>query len=243
MVSDTELIAKIKQLRQIKPNQDWVFLTKNRILGPSAELKASEPTYKERTPLNASIASVLRVFFLRPAYVGALALFILFGLFGFAQNSLPGDYLYPIKRIAERSQTLFASEDEKVQMSLELAQKRLEELTRVVDANQTQKLAPAIKEFEASLSEVVSGSDVASVKKLVEMRKRTQELQSRGVVIEEEGLQILELESLVRVLEELISDLESRALTVKQELLLDHMKELVGKGQYSEALELYLINQ
>ena len=32
-MQEKELIAKIKGLKQIKPNQEWVFLAKNRILG------------------------------------------------------------------------------------------------------------------------------------------------------------------------------------------------------------------
>ena len=239
-MDEKELIGKIKELRQIKPNQEWVFLTKNRIFSEA-------PTYREKTALSASIVSVLRLFFLRPAlkpaYAGALVLFIFFGLFGFAQNSLPGDYLYPIKRISERGQALFASEEERAQMSLELVNKRLEELTQIVEANQTKKLAPAIKEFQASLSEAVSGSDAESLRKVVKLRKKTAQLQSRGVVIGEEGLQKLELESLVGVLENLIQDLENRSLTEEQEELLAQMKESVEKGDYSAALELYLVNQ
>lgn len=241
-MDEKELVSKIKELRQIKPDQNWVYLTKNRILGHEA--KRSLAPFQER---ESSIVSVLRLFFLKPAlkpaYVGLLALFIFFGLFGFAQNSVPGDYLYPIKRIAERSQTFFASEEEKAQVSLELVNKRLEELAKIVETNQTTKLAPAIIEFQASLSEAVSGSDADSVRKVVEIGKHMKELQSRGVVIEETGLERLELESFVGILENLIADLENRSLTTKQEVVLDRMKELFEKGEYSEALELYLRNQ
>ncbi len=244
LVDEKELIGKIKEMRQIKPNQNWVFLTKNRILG-------EETAFRKQTPVSAlgswaSLYSVLRVLFLKPAYAGVLALFIIFGLFGFAQNSVPGDLLYQVKKIAERGQTFFASEDEKAQVSLELVNKRLEELTSIVEANQTKKFAPAIKEFEASVSEAAnnfSGSDTVAVRKVVEMSKKTKELQSRGVVIEEQGLQRLELESLVAVLENLIKDLENRTLTEKQEEILVQMKALVGEGDYSAALELFLTNQ
>ena len=236
LVDEKELIGKIKELRQIKPNQNWVFLTKNRIL-------REEIT----EPRELGIVSVLRVLFLRPAlkpaYGGMLAFFIIFGLFGFAQNSVPGDYLYPIKKIAERGQTFFASDEEKAQISLELAQKRLDELTRIVEENQTKKLAPGIKEFQASVSEVVSSSDPRTLRKVVEINKQIKELQSRGVVIGEEGLQKLVLGSLVEVLKNLIVDLENRTLTEKQQEILAQMKEMVLEGRYSEALELYLTNQ
>lgn len=232
-MDEKELIGKIKELRQIKPNQNWVFLTKNRILGQ--EVSQPQVFLKPKWGL-----SPLRLLFLKPAYVGALALFIIVGLFGFAQNSLPGDYLFSIKKMTERSQTFLASDEERAQISLGLVNKRLEELARIVETNQTKKMAPALREFQAAVSEAVPGSNVREV---VEIRKRTQELQSLGVVIEESGLQILELESLVGILENLIADLEESSLTAKQEVVLDIMKELVEKGEYAEALELYLRNQ
>lgn len=241
-MDDKELIGKIKELRQIKPNQNWVFLTKNRILGQEQQMGESRVSFQPAS----SIISVLRGFALKPAYVGLVAVLVIFGLFGFAQNSVPGDYLYTIKRISEKSQELFASDEERAQISLELVHKRLEELNKIVEANQAKKLAPAIKEFQGSLSEAAnnfSGSDKGAVKRVVELRKRTQELESRGVVIGDGALERLELESLVSVLEGLIGDLENRSLTEKQELLLDKMKELIDEGEYSAALELYLINQ
>jgi hypothetical protein len=236
-MDEKELIAKIKELRQIKPNQEWVLLTKNRILGKT-------PVLREKTKLNESIISVLRVFsfgsVLKPSYLGVLSLFIIVGLFGFAQNSVPGDYLYALKRIYEKSQMLFASEKEKQQISLELVNKRLDELTQVVESNQTKKLAPALREFQSSLAEAAAGSEV---KKVVEIRKKADEIKSKGIVIEDEELKRLELESFASVLKNLIADLESRTLTTKQEVVLDKMKELYEKGEYSQALELWLRNQ
>ncbi len=244
-MTEKELITKIRELRQIKPNQNWVFLTKNRILGEEIS-EAKE----------ASIISVLRGLFLKPkglfwgpvlkpVYIGLLALFIIFGFFGFAQNSVPGDYLYPVKRATEKGQTLFASDEEKAHLTLELANRRLEELASIVEENKTKNLAPGIKEFQASVFEAANkfSADNEVVKKVVKMGKKVKELQSLGVVIEEEGLRRLELESFAGVLENLITDLENRNLTTKQEVVLDRMKELFEKGEYSEALELYLRNQ
>jgi len=238
-MDEKELIGKIKELRQIKPDQNWAFLTKSRIL-------SEEPAYRGRASVSASVVSVLRVFFLKPAYAGVMAILVIFGLFGFSQNSLPGDLLYPVKKIAEKGQTLFVSGKAREQISLELAQKRLEELTKIVEANQAKKLAPAIKEFQGSLVDAAnnfSGTDAGALRKVVEMRRKTKELQSRGVVIEEQELDKLEMSSLIVVLEELIVDLENRSLTEAQQDTLAQMKELVERGDYSTALELYLINQ
>ncbi|MDI6602604.1 MAG: DUF5667 domain-containing protein [Patescibacteria group bacterium] len=254
IITEKKLIGKLRELRQIKPNKDWVLLTKSQILGQEE---------KYRSPI--SIISVLRVFFAKPGYAGLVIIFILVSLFGtftLAQNSLPGQLLYPIKKISEKTQAVFVSEIDKPKTSLELASKRLEELTKVAETNRVQNLAPAINEFQASVSEAAknlskidaTSSDPAVVKRFVDQAKKigekVEEVKSLGVVIGEEGLEKLEkasskleLELLVLSLENMISDLENRTLTEKQEKILSQMKELLEEEKYSEVLELFLVNQ
>jgi len=67
MMTELELINKIKQLKQIKPEKDWVFFTKNQILG--------EETYRERVSVH---------FGLKPVFVAVTAVMLLFaGIAGF----------------------------------------------------------------------------------------------------------------------------------------------------------------
>jgi len=244
-MEEKELIGKLRELRQIRPSKDWVVLTKNQIFGQEAKI---------------SVGYYLN--YLRVAYAGLVVVFVLFGLFSFSQRSLPGELLYPIKKISEKVQAVFVSETDKPQASLKLANKRLEELTKIVETNQVQKLAPAINEFQASVSEATKSlskidaisTDAVVVKKIVDqvkdIEKKAKEVESQGVVFEDEELaelkevsNKLELGLLIRILENMISDLENRTLTEKQEEILLQMKELVEEEKYSEALELYLINQ
>jgi len=218
VITEKELIGKLRELRQIRPSKDWVVLTKNRILGQEEKI--------ELTPFS----------FWKPALATVTAFGILFGIFAFAQNSLPGQPLYLIKRITEKAQAVFVSEKEKPQASLELANKRLEELTKIAETNQVKNLAPAINEFQASVSEAAknlsridaTSSDPVVVKRFVEqaknIEKKAKEAKSLGVVIEDEELEELqeasnklELGLLVSVLKNMISDLENRTLTEKQE--------------------------
>ena len=247
MMNEKELIGKLRELRQIKPNRDWVVLTKSQILG------------EERPGLRAGLFH-FPIF--RVAYAGLVAAFVLFGLFGTSQSSLPGELLYPIKKITEKAQAVFVSETEKPQASLELADKRLEELTKIAQTNQVKKLAPAINEFQASVSEAARNlsridattTDAVAVKKVVDraknIEKKVEEVKSLGVVIEEQELEELqevssklELELLVSVLKNMIADLENRTLTEEKEEILLQMKELAEEGKYLEALELYFTNQ
>jgi hypothetical protein len=240
-MTEKELIKKLQILKDIKPRKDWVILTKTQILDEQRE--------------QFSLIESLRLFFqfklAKPAFASLIAVFLLFGLFSFAQNSLPGDFLYSIKKIAERGQAVFVSEIDKPQANLELANKRLEELTKIAETNQVKKLAPAINEFQASISEATkslsrmeaTSSDPVAIKKMVEGTKelggKIQEVKSLGVVIGEEEfdeLQVVSDKLEVKLFNLLISDLEKRTLTEEQEELLNEMKELAEQGKYSEAL-------
>lgn len=239
-MTEKELIGKIRELRQIRPRKDWAVLTKRQILGETPEI---------------GWASVLEVFprlvfQYKPAFATLIILGILVGAFGFAQNSLPGDSLYLLKKISERGQAVFVSQEEKPAFQLKLANERLEDLAKAPAKN----LAPTISEFQANISEAARNlakidattSDPVIIKKIVEETKKLEEnkqkIEALGVVIGEEGTMELD-NALGKVVENLIEDLETRTLTEEKEKVLEEMKELCQNGKYSEALEVYLINQ
>lgn len=246
MMNEKELIGKIRELRQIKPRKDWVVLTKNQILGQEPRLEIFP--------------------FFKPVYAGLFLFIFLIGLFELSQNALPGDFLYPIKRITEKTQAIFVSEEKKPEITLELTQKRLEELAKVAQANKVENLALAINEFQKSASQAAKDlskieptkKDPKEIKKFVERTKeienKAKEIESLGIVIGEEGLEQLEeartkleLQAIVQILKDIISDLENNlkmgALTKEKEEMLNKIKELVNEGKYWEAFEFYLLNQ
>lgn len=240
-MTDKELIAIIKELRQIKPKKEWVVLTKKELF------QEESLSFKER--LSMVFGAFPRV---APAYKFAVVTFIFFcilfaGTFLFVQKALPGDLLFSLKRISEKSQVLFTSEADKPKMQLEIANKRLEELTRIAEANQTQRLAPAIKEFQASASQAAENINnikgpqkitkeiVLQTKKLEESREKIEAL---GVVVGE----TTELENaLSQLVESQIKDLESRTLTEEQLEVLNAAKQDYEAKNYSQALEKILI--
>jgi len=228
-MTEKELIGKIRELRQIQPRKDWVSLTKIQILGESARGRASVSFFP----------------FWRPALATVMALGILIGAFGFAQNSLPGDILYSIKKLTEKSQAVFVSKEELPKYNLEIANKRLDELTEIAQTNQVKKLAPAISEFQANMSEAakslseVKGQGVekiiAQTKKLEENKQKVEEVLATKIETEKFD------NALSRLVESEIKDLESRTLTEEQELLLEEAKADFSAGNYSQALEKILI--
>ncbi len=165
-------------------------------------------------------------------------------MFGFAQNSLPGNFLYSIKKITEKSQALFVSDKGKTEFSFNLADKRLEELTKIAENNQVKNLPQAINEVQASISEAVknlsNSSDTQMLEKLAELGKNKQNAeQILATQIDSE-----ELDNAYKSLtESLIKDLETRTLTEEKQEILSQMKELFEAGNFQQALELYLVNQ
>lgn len=245
-MTEKELIAKIRELRQIKPRSDWVLFTKSRILG-------KEEIVRDRVSGDFSFIGFLReiqrgerfIFQHKPVFATLLTLAVLFGLFGFSQNSLPGDILFSIKRITEKSQAVFISEKEQPKHNLEMVNKRLDDLTKVAESNSAKKLGPAINEFQASVSKAAKSlarADSQTVKEIVlevkKLEEKTEQIKSLGVEIGESE----ELDNaLAKIVEREINDLEERTLTEKQSEILVQAKEDFEKGNYSSALEKILL--
>jgi len=226
-MTEVELIKKIKRLKEIKPRKDWVLLTKSQVLDFKRE--------------RLSFFAVLGRLVLQPRMVSVF--FVILGLFlsvfSFAQNSLPGDLLYPIKKIAEKGQAIFVSEANKPKVQLEQANKRLEELAKIAAENQTPKLAPALDEFQNSVNEAaknlkksqkVTKEIVDQTKKLIEKRE---EVKTLGIVVGGGELD----DALSQIVENEIKDLEKRTLTEDQEKLLKEAKESFDAGNLTGALE------
>jgi hypothetical protein len=217
-MTEKELVARIRLLRQIKPSKDWVVLTKREILGENP------------------------VYFLRPALVGVFAVFI--AVFLFAQNALPGEKLYVIKKITEKGQAVFVSEGEKPKLNLELANKRLEELNQIAENNDVKKLAPAIKEVQKSATEVAKSFKkitkpdqeiVARTKELEKNRERAEKILGTKIETEEYN------DALADLVKNQIDDLEKRALSDEQKEILAQVKVDYEAGNYSQALEKILL--
>jgi len=221
-MTEKELIGKIRELRQIRPRKDWVLLTKTQILG-DVEVRPQPFLFP----------------FFRPAYAGLFVVLILIGLFEFSQSALPGEPLYLLKRVVERSQAVFVSESEKPKLNLELANRRLDELNQVAQNNEVKKLAPAINEFQANaaiaaknLAKVkkVDKEIVAQIKKLEENKEKVEKVLATKIEMEEYD------NDLAKLVENQIKDLETRTLSEDQQKLLEGAKADFEAGNYSDAL-------
>jgi len=234
MIQDKALIKGLRKLRRIQPNHDWVVLNKSQILGQDT----------------VSVYNFSFFPYLKPAFAGSMVFLVVFGVYGFTKNSLPGDPLYLVKRVYEKAQAVFVSNDNKPGYQLELANARLEDLAKAPAKN----LAPAINEFQASISQAAKNlagmnattSNYAAIKKIAQESKKLEEnrqkIESLGVVIGDGGSAEFD-SAMSKIVENLIKDLESRTLSEDKVKILDQMKALFSEKKYSESLETYLVSQ
>lgn len=131
-MNEEQLVNKIKQLKTITPESDWVLANKKELLG------------EERT-LDWSL-------FVKPALVGASA-FAIFLAFNLSEDALPGEILFTFKKISEQKDAIMSLEEERPIHSLELANKRLEDLYLITERNEIDKISPALNEFQDEIEE------------------------------------------------------------------------------------------
>jgi len=237
-MNQNELVETIKQLKEIKPRKEWAILLKSQILNSASaeQVRVVKIPAEKRVGIMDVISGVL--FQKKFAYASATLVFLVIGVFGFARYTMPGDLFYPVKKIAEQTQS-----------PVQVAYNRSEDLVKVVKENKTQNLTPAITEYKASISDAVKNitdslakdTDKKSVEEIVSEVKKLQEnqkqLETLGVNLGDEK-EMSELDGiLAQIVENQIADLEETTLTEEQQTTLAKIKDLYSQEKYSEALE------
>ena len=238
MKDEKNLVQKLTLLKEIEPRNSWVLFAKTNILGETKDEKAGQKLslIKEL----GHFVSYVR-YLERPAYIFAVLAFVVLGGIGYklSQNSLPGDALYSVRSVIEKATTKSDP--------LAVAQRRLEDLRKVVEGNMVKNLPQATKDFNQSMAEASKGL-LALVEnepdkalqlslKLVQLQKdKAQIEQILGAAIGVE--ETLELTNATKVLVEAeIEDLQERTLTEKQEELLQEAIAAYEAKDYEKALE------
>lgn len=250
-MTEKQLILKIKQLREIKPSENWVCFAKDQILNEKTI------AYKKEADFNFSFVSFIKelqrgerfVFQHKPAFAFLTVLLILIGVFGFAENSVPGNSLFILKKITEQSQSVFVAEKNQAKRNFELANKRLDDLTKIAQENSVNNLAPAINEYQQTVSKAAESLAKTEKPDIKEISAVIKELEKKEEAVKSLGIEIGEKKGLNNVLANIvaveISDLEEKSLTEEQKELLIKIKQDYEQGDYSQALEdiLFFNNQ
>lgn len=123
-----ELKGLIKKYRSIKPNPAWQQKSQDALLAYFQEKFPVSPTEKG-------------LFIFKPAFVTAVALLLVFGgaqgVLKAAEDSLPGDVFYPIKRMKENVVLQLSSQAKKPVLIAEIVEKRLKETKSLAEKTKT----------------------------------------------------------------------------------------------------------
>ncbi len=242
-MKQSQLVRQLKSLRELEPSDNWVCFTKERIF-------AGEP---ETIGLKEGFLSFFPLFRYKLALAPIVSVLVLIGLFGFTQNTVPGDFLFSVKKATENAQITLSSATEKPKTQLKLANRRLAELSQIAENNQVRNLDPAIKEFQANIIQAtkdlaafdanVTSSDRIAIKEIMAESQKLVENKAKietvlGAVIGDTG----ELENAITQMEKqvaayLITDLEKRTLPETDTLLLNQARDDFNAGNYATSLE------
>lgn len=169
-MTDKELIQNLKQLKNNEtagaPSGD--FISKNREIMLMQIKNSSAPAerpfsavYFWRLIESVVPENVFR-FVIRPAVLSLLAFGVAFGSWAAtvsaSYDSLPGDKLYSLKRMAEEAQLSLTSKDERPSLQIEMASRRLDEVAKIAEKpsilNKEERTKQAVKNFTEQIQSV-----------------------------------------------------------------------------------------
>jgi len=183
------VVKKIKSLKRIRPDSSWLLNQKSFLL---SEISRDEK--KERKPslvLPLFNFNVLKIF--KPSFAIALATIILItslatvGVIWAAQNSLSGDFLYPVKTALEQTRLTFTpGEVNKTKLSIKLATERMDEFTQLInEPEKKQDMEKTIKSFTAQIVSVREGIDKLKEKNAEKAAEIAELIKKQAPIFEE----------------------------------------------------------
>jgi len=207
---EAEVISKIKELKQIQPDKNWILMTKNQILGETQ--KAGFLTGLKNWAI---------------LVIPVLVIIFLTGIFLYNKEITSPEIAFSPEEIEAISTGLRTVESNITQATADL--EKVKEPTKVLE----------VKESVLSTIEN-GGKVVKAVKKIVETPKKESPPQVltviRGVEDALEEMEKTYLEKEKELAKQLIEDLENRELTENQKALLEEAKKYYNEGDFGEAL-------
>ncbi len=237
-MNQKELINSIKQLKEIKPRKEWAVLLKSQILNEQKPM-----------PIVAKSVGVMdifsSVFFQKKmAYSFAAFVFVIVGLIGFARYTLPGDLLFPVKKLSEQSQAALTGQIG-LKQDVATLSNRINDLAQVAKEGKTNNIPSAIDEIRTNASELAKNlkenptQDPQTIKEIASSLKTLADVPGTDL---SQNTDVQNLSQMVVQSE--IADLQKTTLTDNQKKILTDAEDLYSQGKYTDALEkILLINK
>ncbi|MFA5392422.1 MAG: DUF5667 domain-containing protein [Candidatus Paceibacterota bacterium] len=125
---EKDLINKLNEFKEIEPNKDWAHWLLSNILTKSQREVIIKPRVK--------LVSFSFIHQYQKALASAAFAVLFVSTFAFAQTTLPGNPLYPVKTLTQNARIALSSKDYKSVVRLEIAKARLSDMTKTIDQEQ-----------------------------------------------------------------------------------------------------------
>lgn len=244
-MTEKQLISQLNNLKNIQPSKDWVVFTKDKIFEQTEESRPKSILSVFITFIDEFQKGEKFVFQHKMAFASVLIVVVFSGMFGFAQNSVPGDSLFALKKMTEQGEAVFVTNNYKSIHNFEIAGKRLDDLEKIAQSNDVKNLASALTEYNKTLSK--AAETIGQIEKVEDVAVEVKKIQEKENLIRSFGIEIGDNEdmdnALAVIVERELESLKQRDLTEEQELTLLEIEQIFEQGNYSEALEKILITR
>jgi len=234
-IDEKQFIDQIRMLKTIKPKKSWADSVLQSIV--KEEQIQTNPLRFSDVVRNAYSLLLQRKF----AYSLALFAFVIVFL-SVAHFTMPGDNVLVIKNLAEQSQATLAAQAQLHQNIANLNNK-INDLAQVSKQGKKENVPSVVHEINTNAVALKKSLNETSAGKQ-EINEIANSLKTLASVSGSSGVDISEspdLKDLYKtVVENQIKDLENSTLTDDQNKVLEGIKDLYAKGEYSEALEMML---
>ena len=138
-MTEKELLEKLAQFQQIKPNNDWANWCLNNILSqkPASNIQ-SEAKQSEKPKITLVTFDIIRKY--RVALATSALMVIFVSTFALAQTSLPNSPLYTLKTLTQDIRLALTPQEQKPLVKMQIAEARLNDLAQVKDLNNKKEI-------------------------------------------------------------------------------------------------------
>jgi len=141
----------IQQYKQIRPDNDWSLANRSKI-SSIYQLEDTESITRFLTPVYVTIGLVFIILITGVSLVSA------------SKNSLPGDFLYSIKRVSERTKmAMTVDKSKRAVFRAEILDNRLGE-AKILEEMNSPLLKTAVQDFQNELSNLKNDVNILSLK-------------------------------------------------------------------------------
>lgn len=208
-------VTKIRLLKHIQPNPDWLKSQRRNLL---LELESDKQSRKVWSLPGFSLSNfaLKKSLALKPVLVSLVLFCLIFGsgllTVWAAKNSLPGDLLYPIKISLENARVKVSSTESKPRLQAELVKTRIEELNRIIKetrdlAEKKERVVKAVDGLHAQVVSTVNSKveTVEAAKAISEKASQAEEalIEAKEKIAAQEGPE--EAQEVIEIIDETLT--------------------------------------